>query len=77
MLRKDGWDEQFLEPLESDTLTGVLRVGLRSREALDCWHVSGNGMEEGTSLGRAVLLGDAAHPPVPYIGQGAQVKHLT
>ena len=70
-LREDGWDEQFLEPLESDTLTGVLRVGLRSREALDCWHVGG---ESTTSLGRAVLLGDAAHPPVPYIGQGAQVS---
>jgi salicylate hydroxylase len=24
-------------------------------------------------VGRAVLLGDAAHPPVPYIGQGAQM----
>ena len=78
-LREDGWDEQFLEPLESDTLTGVLRVGLRSREALDCWHVGGGGgnddtRESTTSLGRAVLLGDAAHPPVPYIGQGAQVS---
>jgi len=82
-LREDGWHEQFLAPLESETLTGVLRVGLRSREALDCWHVGGNtpstrgddAVGEGaeTTVGRAVLLGDAAHPPVPYIGQGAQM----
>ena len=73
-LREDGWDEQFLKPLESPSLKGVLRVGLRSREALDVWHVGGSG-EDGSSagVGRAVLLGDAAHPPVPYIGQGAQM----
>ena len=73
-LREDGWDEQFLAPLESPSLKGVLRVGLRSREALDVWHVGGD--EDGSSsgvVGRAVLLGDAAHPPVPYIGQGAQM----
>jgi salicylate hydroxylase len=52
--------------LESESLSGVLRVGLRSREALDVWHVGGE-------VGRAVLLGDAAHPPVPYIGQGAMM----
>ena len=76
-LRDDGWDEQFLQPLESPTLTGVLRVGLRSREGLDCWHVGGGGESIGNvdkeSLGHAVLLGDAAHPPVPYIGQGAMM----
>jgi len=85
-LRSDGWDEEFLKPLESETLTGVLRVGLRSREGLDCWHVGGSGDGENadsnndnqdsskqSGLGRAVLLGDAAHPPVPYIGQGAMM----
>ena len=76
-LREDGWDEQFLLPLESDTLTGVLRVGLRSRDGLDCWHVKPSDDEGadkgGGHLGRAVLLGDAAHPPVPYIGQGAMM----
>ena len=72
-LREDGWDEQFLAPLESSSLKGVLRVGLRSREALDVWHVGGNGEDKSSAVGRAVLLGDAAHPPVPYIGQGAQM----
>lgn len=76
-LREDGWDEQFLAPLESETLTGVLRVGLRSREALDVWHVGGSigvaSGEDNDDVGRAVLLGDAAHPPVPYIGQGAMM----
>jgi 2-polyprenyl-6-methoxyphenol hydroxylase-like FAD-dependent oxidoreductase len=107
MLRKDGWHEQFLMPLESPTLTGVLRVGLRSRDGLDCWHVgggdgggdaAGSSAEDATAsfaggegagddkngtpsmkqqlkqdVGCAVLLGDAAHPPVPYIGQGAMM----
>ena len=74
-LRENGWDEQFLAPLESQSLKGVLRVGLRSREALDVWHVGGvSGGEDGSvGVGRAILLGDAAHPPVPYIGQGAQM----
>jgi len=73
-LREDSWDEQFLLPLESETLTGVLRVGLRSRDGLDCWHVKpGSSDDTDGHLGRAVLLGDAAHPPVPYIGQGAMM----
>lgn len=72
-LRDDGWNEQFLAPLESPSLKGVLRVGLRSREALDVWHVGGYGEDGSSGIGRAVLLGDAAHPPVPYIGQGAQM----
>mmetsp|Transcript_35893 Transcript_35893/g.75520 ORF Transcript_35893/g.75520 Transcript_35893/m.75520 type:complete len:677 (-) Transcript_35893:225-2255(-) len=84
-LRKDGWDEEFLKPLEHPTLTGVLRVGLRSREGLESWHVGGsdNNRTSGEvelevnatkkNVGRAVLLGDAAHPPVPYIGQGAMM----
>ncbi len=76
-LRHDGWDEMFLAPLESETLSGVLRVGIRNREALDSWHVGGGGGagEDGDDdvVGPAVLLGDAAHPPVPYIGQGAMM----
>jgi len=69
-LRADGWDEMFLAPLEHDSLTGVLRVGIRNREALATWHVP---QPNGPVVGPAVLLGDAAHPPVPYIGQGAMM----
>ncbi|KAI9328278.1 hypothetical protein BDR26DRAFT_874232 [Obelidium mucronatum] len=38
----------------------VIRVGLRARPPLKKW-----------CKGKVILLGDAAHPPVPYIGQGA------
>ena len=69
-LRNDGWDEMFLTPLEHDSLTGVLRVGIRNREALTIWHVP---KSNGPIVGPVVLLGDAAHPPVPYIGQGAMM----
>ncbi|KAJ3381591.1 hypothetical protein HDU84_004995 [Entophlyctis sp. JEL0112] len=57
-LRLDGWDERFVAPWVNPST--VIRVGLRARAPLDSW-----------SRGRVVLLGDAAHPPVPYIGQGA------
>ena len=61
-LGRDGWDETLLAPLrEAET---VIRVGLFAREPLDTWCAAG---------GRVVLLGDAAHPPVPYIGQGAMM----
>jgi len=61
-LRGDGWDEAFLAPLEA--AEAVIKVGIFAREPFDKW-VSADG--------RVVLLGDAAHPPVPYIGQGAMM----
>jgi len=61
-LRGDGWDEAFLKPLQ--VAESVIRVGLFSREPLDKWVDASR---------RIVLLGDAAHPPVPYIGQGAMM----
>lgn len=57
-LKSDGWASEFVEPLLR--AKNVIRVGLRARTPISCWH-----------KGRVVLLGDAAHPPVPYIGQGA------
>lgn len=45
----------------------VLRVGLRARVPIPVWHSPAVGA-------KIVLLGDAAHPPVPYIGQGAMVS---
>mmetsp|Transcript_127566 Transcript_127566/g.369303 ORF Transcript_127566/g.369303 Transcript_127566/m.369303 type:complete len:434 (-) Transcript_127566:271-1572(-) len=61
-LTKDGWDDQFVKPLREAIPGSVVRVGLRSREPVSTW-----------VKGRMVLLGDAAHPPVPYIGQGAMM----
>ncbi|KAI9024728.1 hypothetical protein DFJ74DRAFT_755984 [Hyaloraphidium curvatum] len=59
-LKADGWDKQFVDPLLQ--AESVLRVGLRSRKPIPVWHDR-----------RVILLGDAAHPPVPYIGQGAMM----
>lgn len=62
-LRADGWDEKYLAPL--DHVTNAIRIGFCLLEP---------GLEKLVygEQGRIVLLGDAAHPPVPYIGQGAQ-----
>jgi salicylate hydroxylase len=61
-LRDDGWDEKYLAPLNE--VTHAVRIGFCSlKPTLEKW-VYGD---------RIVLLGDAAHPPVPYTGQGAQM----
>jgi salicylate hydroxylase len=64
-LRKDGWDyEQYIRPVECTTQ--AVMVGFCLLEPrLTKWVY---GVED-----RIVLLGDAAHPPVPYIGQGAMM----
>ena len=59
-LSNDGWNKSYLEPLLK--AKSVLRVGIKARKPFPKWH-----------KGRIVLLGDASHPPVPYIGQGAMV----
>ncbi|KXS19413.1 FAD/NAD(P)-binding domain-containing protein [Gonapodya prolifera JEL478] len=60
-LREDGWAEDFVRPVEEGT--SVLRVGIRDREPVKQWY-----------RGRCVLLGDAAHPVPPYLGQGAMMS---
>ena len=60
-LRQDGWHEDFLRPLEK--VTHVVRFGFSLLEPR-----LGNYV-----FGPVVLLGDAAHPPVPYLGQGCQL----
>jgi 2-polyprenyl-6-methoxyphenol hydroxylase-like FAD-dependent oxidoreductase len=65
MLIKDGWHKMFTDPIGA--ADSVLRVGLRARNPIPVWHAPSN------SSPRIFLLGDAAHPPVPYIGQGAMV----
>lgn len=67
-LIKDGWHKMFTDPLAASD--SVLRVGLRARSPIPVWHASTNGIP------RVFLLGDAAHPPVPYIGQGAMVNFI-
>jgi len=61
-MREHGWCERFVNTVAEADPSSVVRVGLRAREPLSRW-VRGN----------VVLLGDAAHPPVPYIGQGAMM----
>jgi hypothetical protein len=51
-LTKDGWHDQFVQPLRNATPGSVVRVGLRAREPVSIW-----------TKGTMVLLGDAAHPP--------------
>ncbi|KAH8072406.1 protein serine/threonine phosphatase [Aureococcus anophagefferens] len=58
-LERDGWDAALLEPLRGPP-DSVIRVGIFARDPLTTW-----------VKGRVFLVGDAAHPPVPYIGQGA------
>jgi hypothetical protein len=63
-MRKDGWHERYIEPLYR--VDHAVRVGFALLDPrLDQW-VYGK-------TRRIVLVGDAAHPPVPYVGQGAQM----
>jgi salicylate hydroxylase len=66
-LSKDGWGKIFTDPIKA--ADSVLRVGLRAREPIPVWHSPAKDP-------KIFLLGDAAHPPVPYIGQGAMMYYL-
>lgn len=59
-LREDGWDEQYIQPL--DQVNKAVKVGFCVfKEPLEKW-----------VYGRVVLVGDSCHPPTTYTGQGAQ-----
>ena len=63
-MKDDGWDEQYTDPLYR--VDHAVRVGFALlNPPLKQW-VYGQ-------KSRIVLVGDAAHPPVPYVGQGAQM----
>jgi len=60
-LKKQGWHERYLQPLYN--VAKAVRVGFCLLERpLDRW-----------VNGRIALVGDAGHPPVPFLGQGAQM----
>ena len=55
-----GWHEDVLTLVRAIPEASLFKWGLFQRSALDRW-----------SVGRASLLGDAAHPMLPFLGQGA------
>ena len=64
-LRQEGWDEAtYLQPLQNSNIESALRIGLCVLDPpLERFVYHDHSV---------VLLGDAAHPPVPFLGQGAQ-----
>lgn len=63
-MKQDGWHDRFVEPLYR--VEHAVKVGFALlNPRLDRWVYGKNR--------RIILVGDAAHPPVPYVGQGAQM----
>ena len=57
-LTADGWDKKYLEPLYH--MDRAIKIGFQTLDP----------PLETFVHGQVVLVGDAAHPPVPYLGQG-------
>jgi len=58
--RHQGWDSPVTELIAATDPAALFRTAIADRPALPSW-----------GLGRVTLLGDAAHPMTPNLGQGA------
>lgn len=61
-LRAQRWHPALIAMVEATDRAGFVRTDITDRDPVSSWH-----------RGRVVLLGDAAHPIVPTMGQGANI----